>query len=62
MPDHAIGHAMHSSRSHDAVIRVYDGAGNVIEQGELAVLPIVVRGGDHLCRLLAIGFCQLLRF
>jgi len=23
-PDHAIGYAMHSSRSHDAVIRVYD--------------------------------------
>jgi len=27
----AIGYAMHSSRSHDAVIRVYDDAGNVIE-------------------------------
>ena len=27
----AIGHAMHRSRSHDAVIRVYDDAGNVIE-------------------------------
>jgi hypothetical protein len=30
-PDHAIGYAMHSSRSHDAVICVYDDAGNVIE-------------------------------
>jgi hypothetical protein len=30
-PDHAIGYAMHSSRSHDAVIRVYDDAGNAIE-------------------------------
>ena len=30
-PDNAIGYAMHSSRSHDAVIRVYDEAGNVIE-------------------------------
>ena len=30
-PDHAIGYAMHSSRSHDTVIRVYDDAGNVIE-------------------------------
>ena len=30
-PDHAMGYAMHSSRSHDAVIRVYDEAGNVIE-------------------------------
>jgi hypothetical protein len=31
-PDNAIGYAMHRSRSHDAVIRVYDdAAGNVIE-------------------------------
>ena len=30
-PENAIGYAMHSSRSHDAVIRVYDDAGNVIE-------------------------------
>jgi hypothetical protein len=30
-PDNAIGYAMHSSRSHDAVIRVYDAAGNVIK-------------------------------
>src|SRR5215831_16206210 len=28
--DHAIGYAMHSSRSHDAVIRVYDAADNAI--------------------------------
>jgi hypothetical protein len=27
-PAHAIGYAMHNSRSHDAVIRVYDDAGN----------------------------------
>jgi hypothetical protein len=33
-PDHAIGYAMHSSRSHDAVIRVYDESGNVIETHE----------------------------
>ena len=32
-PDNAIGYAMHSSRSHNAVIRVYDDAGNVIETG-----------------------------
>ena len=31
---HAIGYAMHYSRSHDAVIRVYDAAGNVIEAHE----------------------------
>jgi hypothetical protein len=30
-PDNAIGYAMHSSRSHDAAIRVYDSVGNVIE-------------------------------
>jgi hypothetical protein len=32
--DHAIGYAMHDSRSHDAVIRVYDAAGTVIETHE----------------------------
>ena len=30
----AIGYAEHYSRSHDAVIRVYDDAGNVIETHE----------------------------
>jgi hypothetical protein len=35
-PDHAIGYAMHYSRSADAVIRVYDAAGNVIETHEHA--------------------------
>ncbi|PYK47422.1 MAG: hypothetical protein DME51_13690 [Verrucomicrobia bacterium] len=30
----AIGYAKHYSRSHDAVIRVYDAAGNVIEMHE----------------------------
>jgi hypothetical protein len=33
-PDNAIGYAMHSSRSHAAVIRVYDAEGNVIETHE----------------------------
>ena len=33
-PDNAVGYALHSSRSHDAVIRVYDDAGNVIETYE----------------------------
>ena len=33
-PDHAIGYAMHYSRSHDAVIRVHDAVGNVIEMHE----------------------------
>jgi hypothetical protein len=32
----AIGYAEHDSRSHDAVIRVYDEAGNVIETLEHA--------------------------
>jgi hypothetical protein len=35
-PDNAIGYAMHCSRAHDAVIRVYDAAGNVIETHEHA--------------------------
>jgi hypothetical protein len=34
--DNAIGYAMHSSRSQDAVIRVYDEAGKVIETREHA--------------------------
>ena len=33
-PDSAIGYAMHNSRSHDAVIRVYNTTGNVIETHE----------------------------
>ena len=33
-PDDAIGYAKHRSRSHDAVIRVYDDAGKVIETHE----------------------------
>ena len=32
--DNALGYAMHSSRSHDAVIRVCDDAGNMIETHE----------------------------
>jgi hypothetical protein len=32
----AIGYAEHRRRSHDAVIRVYDDAGNVIETHEHA--------------------------
>ncbi|HEY4257320.1 MAG TPA: hypothetical protein VGM66_08915 [Candidatus Udaeobacter sp.] len=33
VPD-VVGYAQHCSRSHDAVIRVYDAAGNVIETHE----------------------------
>jgi hypothetical protein len=33
-PDHAVGYAIHSSRSHNAVISVYDATGNVIETHE----------------------------
>ena len=33
-PENAIGYAMHRSRSHDAVIRAYDVASNVIETHE----------------------------
>ena len=32
--DNAIGYSIHSSRSHDAVIRVYDDGGNVTETHE----------------------------
>ena len=39
-PDNAIGYATHSSRSHDAVIRVYDDAGNVTEPHELMVKTV----------------------
>jgi hypothetical protein len=35
-PDHAIGYAKHRSRSHHAVIQVYDEAGNVIKTHEHA--------------------------
>jgi hypothetical protein len=31
-PDNAIGYAMHGSHSYDALIRVYDDGGNVIER------------------------------
>ena len=34
--DNAVGYAIHNSRSHDAVIPVYDDAGNVIETHEHA--------------------------
>jgi hypothetical protein len=30
----AIGYAQHRSRSHDAAIRVYDGAGNIKHKGD----------------------------
>jgi hypothetical protein len=33
-PDDAIGYAMHSSRLHNAVIRIYDDDGNVIATHE----------------------------
>jgi len=34
-PVNAIGYAMHTNRSHHAVIRMYDETGNVIETHEL---------------------------
>jgi hypothetical protein len=50
-PDHATGYAMHSSRSHDAVIRVYDAAGDVIEthehRGECSSLESAVASLVH---------------
>jgi len=38
--ENAIGYAMHFSRSADAVISVYDEAGNVIETHEHKCLPV----------------------
>jgi hypothetical protein len=35
--DNAVGYAQHYSRSHDAVVRVYDASGNVIETHEHAI-------------------------
>ena len=32
--NNAIGYAIHRSRSHDAIIRLYDAAGNVVETHE----------------------------
>jgi hypothetical protein len=50
----AIGYAMHRSRSHDAVIRVYDDASNLIETHEKAISKsgnfILPRLGLLLCR------------
>jgi hypothetical protein len=47
-PDDAIGYAKYRSRSHDAVTRVYDDAGNVIETH------------DHISRLLHLAVSTLL--
>jgi hypothetical protein len=61
----AIGYAEHRSRSHDAVIRVYDDAGNVIETHEhkgdfkrprsIALIPLrsLPRSEDELRDLIA---------
>jgi hypothetical protein len=58
-PDDAVGYAKFFSRSHDAVIRVYDETGNVIEthehKGELkewrpdsgSIAPLKVRPGSN---------------
>ena len=61
-PDNAIGYAMHSTRPHDAVIRVYDDAGNVIETQEhahaLRVASAVVSPG----LVTALGRCRAGKF
>src|SRR5262245_18133333 len=44
----AIGYAMHRSRAHDALIRVYDGAGNVIETQEYWLRLRACRNSDHI--------------
>jgi hypothetical protein len=49
----AIGYAEHYSRSHDAVIRVYDDAGNVIEMHERRGSSKNREAGFPACGLLA---------
>jgi len=48
---HAIGYAEHFSRSHDAVIRVYDADGNVIEthghKGDFETGEVFTRIASH---------------
>jgi hypothetical protein len=58
---------MHSSRSHDAVIRVYDKAGNVIETHEAPAKAklagsIETHPGDHLAALSAFRSGSVPRF
>ena len=43
----AIGYAQHCSRSHHAVIRVYDEAGNVIKRHDLLDLPTAFTAQTH---------------
>src|SRR5262245_5677724 len=42
-PDNAIGYAMHSSRSHDAVIRVYDAGDNMNHLVGIYLVTAVVK-------------------
>ena len=60
-PDNAIGYAMHSSRSHDAVIHVYDSAGNVIgkheHKGDFKEVVIFTRIASH-CPLKRLRPCD----
>lgn len=43
-PDHAVGYAELYRRSHDAMIRVYNAAGNVIEAHEYKGAPEAIGG------------------
>jgi hypothetical protein len=58
----AIEYALHCSRSRDAVIRVYDAAGNVIgthehERNFRGVLSLVMREGQPSQRMTAPSVC-----
>jgi hypothetical protein len=55
---HPIGYAKFYSRSHDAVIRVYDEAGNVIETHEQAGEPRAI-GEQRPIRLTGSKFTQI---
>jgi hypothetical protein len=56
----AVDYAKHSSRSHDAVIRVYDDAGNVIETHEHAgVFKNFIITFGRLWRASTVGFSRI---
>ena len=59
----AVDYAKHRSRSHDAVIRVYDAAGNVIEtQGHIGDVKVCHRRFLHtlICAKATRAFCEIL--
>jgi len=54
-PDNAVGYAQFYSRSHDAVIRVYDPAGNMIEHAGGEFMALQARILSRYTRFLTVG-------